>query len=111
MPLLRKSGVAIGREMSRGAAGLFDDLENNVDVKTAFKTRGGEVIDNLKRKAVEVMGGSGFKKRKIVKTRQSSTSRDKKKSKKNPLKKPKNPSKKTVSKAVKSKNSNRDYFS
>lgn len=112
MPLLRKSGIAIGREFSRGATGLLNDLENDVDLKTAFKSRGSEVLNNLKRKATDVMDGSGLKKPKIAKSRQSSSSSPKKQSKKPTKKKQK--SKKSAEpkkKKKKSKTQKNDYFS
>lgn len=110
-PLLRKSGMAIGREVSRGAAGLLDDLDHHVDVKTAFKARGNEVFNNLKRKATDVMNGDGAKKQKTSKARQSSVNRLKSKSKK-PAQKPKKKSAaKKKKKVQKSKTTTRDYFS
>lgn len=112
MPLLRKSGIAIGREVSRGAAGLLNDLENDVDVKSAFKARGSEVLNNLKRKATDVMGGSGLKKPKIAKARQSSSTRSKQQSKNSSKKKAK-PKKSAApkKKKKKSKTQKNDYFS
>lgn len=40
---------------------MVDDIgENNVPIGEAFKTRGKEVLKNLKRKAMDTMSGSGF---------------------------------------------------
>lgn len=99
MPLLKRGGMAIGREVARGAGDLLDDFENNVDVNSALKARGVEVLKNLKKRALAQMDGSGYiKPGKRRKTSQSAAKSGKKQTRK---KKPKKKKKKTVKKVVK----------
>lgn len=110
LPLLKKSGIAVGKEMLSSGMKFANDLENNVDPRAAFKSRVTEGINNLKRKA---MSGDGYKahlpaKRRYLprKGRAVQTKRLKKKS----LKKRKPVRKNKTNKKLKKKKTN-DIFS
>lgn len=80
MPLLRKSGVVVGKEVLRGATSLLGDLENDTNIKTALRNRSSEVFNNLRKRAFTEMDGSGYNKNaKRRKTSQSSAGSAKKK--------------------------------
>lgn len=119
-PLLKRGGVALSREIAKGASNLIDDIDNGDSVNASFKRRGNEVVHSLKRKVLDEMQGSGFnnkcvKKRKI---KQSSSKRPKsrklKKTAKKSSKKTKKKAKKVARKNKSSKNlaaKRRDFFS
>lgn len=60
LPLLKKGGIAIGKEILSSGMKFANDVEDNVDPRTAFKSRVTEGVNNLKRKAVT---GDGYKPR------------------------------------------------
>lgn len=88
MPLLKKSGIAIGQEFTKGASSILDDLGNNGNVKTALRERGTEVLKNLKKRAFDHMNGSGStylkqaKKRKVTQSQAISAKKQSKAAKK-----------------------------
>lgn len=112
-PLLKKSGVFLGREVLKGASGMMDDLGNDGEFKTSLKNRGTEVLNNLKKRAYSEMGGEGYKKPlRRRKVKQSPKKRVKKQSKsKNKTTKKKVVKRKSKSKACKKKRSAADFFS
>lgn len=57
LPLLRRGSIAVGKEIFNSGTKFFNDVENNVEPRTAFNARSAEAFDNLKRKA---MFGEGF---------------------------------------------------
>lgn len=57
LPLLRRGGIAVGKELLNGGTKFFNDVENNVSPRAAFNNRASETITNLQRKA---MHGEGF---------------------------------------------------
>lgn len=60
LPLLKRSGAVISRELVKSGENILSDLGNdNTNFKSVMKNRGGELFNNLKRKALEQMGGSG----------------------------------------------------
>lgn len=71
LPILRRGGIAVGKELLNSGTNFFNDVENNVNPRRAFNNRALETITNLKRK---VMHGEGFiagvrrKKRHLSKT-------------------------------------------
>ena len=80
LPLFKSGLKAIGKESLRSGFNVLDDVtNNNMNFREAFKKRSGESLANLKRKAEEkidrVMSGSGYKKRRITKKRQSGKKR------------------------------------
>jgi len=72
VPLMRRAGVAVGRELANTSKNVMDDMDNNVSFKTALKTRGTEAAQNLKRKAIAKMRGEGYKKARLSSSRQLS---------------------------------------
>lgn len=58
LPLLKRGGVALGKEVLNSGANFIRDVENNVSARQAFNTRSRETLENLKRKA---MYGEGYK--------------------------------------------------
>lgn len=116
MPLLRKGGLAVGKEVAKGAYGVLEDVAEDVNISAALRDHGRTAINNLKRKAIEKLEnleGSGYKrvvkKRKI---RQSTSKRVKKKRVKKPLKKKPVIKKKKSTKPKKNLAAKRyDYFS
>lgn len=100
LPLFQSGLKAVGRETIRSGFNVLDDVtNNNMNFREAFKNRTNESLGNLKRRASDkierVMTGSGYKRRRVTKKRQSrkkrSVKRPKgraiKKSKKKPAKK------------------------
>lgn len=92
LPLFKTGMKAIGKETIRSGFNVLDDVtNNNMNFREAFKKRGNESLDNLKRKAVDkidrVMSGSGYKKRRVVKKRQSRKKRPVKRVKEGSIKK------------------------
>lgn len=80
LPLLRKGAAVVGKEALRTGANIASDmLKKDMSLKDAFHVRARESRDNLKRKASDkidkLMKGSGYKKRKIVRSRHSSSGR------------------------------------
>lgn len=61
-PLLRKGGSAVGREVLTSALNVFNDVvDGDKSIENALLERGGESLNNLKRKAVAKMRGEGAK--------------------------------------------------
>lgn len=58
LPLLKRGGVALGKEVLNSGANFIKDVENNVSAREAFNSRSRETLENLKRKA---MYGEGYK--------------------------------------------------
>ena len=76
MPLFKSGLKAVGKETIRSGFNVLDDVtNNNINFREAFKRRTNESLDNLKRKANDkidrVMTGSGYKRRRVTKKRQS----------------------------------------
>lgn len=92
LPLLRRGGIAVGKELLNSGTNFFNDVENNINPRTAFNTRIGESARNLKRK---VMHGEGFipdgrrKKRHLSKGRRTVRTKRRKIAKKKPSRKTK----------------------
>lgn len=128
MPILKKGYSALTHELANSGTNFLTDLtQENVSVKTAFKNRAREGVENLKRRALAKMDGNGsqsmikgIKKFKFsqslahrVKHRITRKKRSTKKQKSSIVKK----KKKTVAKtkkrktSIKKKKSLADYFS
>ena len=117
LPLFKSGVEAIGKETFRSGINILDDVANkNITIREALKNRGNETADNLKRKALEkidkMMTGSGYKKRRITKKRQSVKKHSRKRIGVKRLKKSKQQKKKkTVKKRVnKRKNKSRTAY-
>lgn len=67
LPLLKRGGMAIGKEVLNSGANFMRDVENNVSAREAFNNRSRETLGNLKRKA---MFGEGYKVGRRAKKRQ-----------------------------------------
>jgi hypothetical protein len=108
-PLLKKGGVALTRELAKGAAGLVEDMDNNVDLKTALKSRGSEMATTLGKRAYAHMSGSGYikgcaKRKKLQSASKPTKKRTiKRKTKKRTKKKTLKPKRKTIKKSFTSK--------
>lgn len=107
MPLIKKGGLALSKEVVRGAAGMVEDMENEVDLNKALKARGSAVVNNLTKRALAQMSGSGYiksqtKRRKVQSSAKRSKKQTKRKSttskKRKTLKKKPTKNKKTTSK-------------
>lgn len=74
-PLLKSGARALGREAFKSGIGLVGDIVHNVPPKVAAKNRIRELTGNLKRKADlkidDLMGGSGYKRKRNQVTVQS----------------------------------------
>lgn len=57
LPLLRRGGIAVTKELLSGGTNFLNDIENNISPRSAFNNRASETVSNLKRK---VMHGEGF---------------------------------------------------
>lgn len=57
LPILKRGGAAVGREVLKNGTNFLNDVQNNVNPQTALKNRARETVDNLKRK---LMYGEGF---------------------------------------------------
>lgn len=57
LPLLRRGGIAVTKELLNSGANFISDVENNVSPRSAFNNRANESVSNLKRK---MMYGEGF---------------------------------------------------
>lgn len=91
LPLLRRGGIAVTKELLNGGVNFLNDVESNVKPGTAFNNRANETISKLKRK---IMVGEGFiadgygkrrhlsKGRRAVKTKRRSVNKRKPKSRK-----------------------------
>lgn len=118
-PLLRSGGLAIGKEVARGAAGMLADISDSSNVQEAFQRHSDGVVQNLRKRAIGKLGelsGSGYKnpskKRKLT---QSPAKRQKKKTVKKVVKKTVVKKRATSTKKSKSKSNlaakRFDYFS
>lgn len=67
LPLLKRGGIAAGKEILNGGANFINDIGNNISPHTSFNRRAKETVEKLKRK---VMYGEGFKASKSPKKRQ-----------------------------------------
>lgn len=110
LPLFKSGLKTIGKESLRSGLNVLDDVtNNNMNFRDAFKHRGNESLNNLKRKATDkidrLMSGSGYKKRSVMKKRQSRKKRPVKRTRARAIKK--NKKKKRV---AKKKNTKRDIF-
>lgn len=94
LPLLKRGGIALGKEVFKGGANFMNDVENNVNARDALNTRSRETLENLKRKA---MFGEGYKTTRRCKKRQLSTASRTVKAKKRKVVKKKKPIKKKKS--------------
>lgn len=118
LPILKRGGVAVGREILNAGTNFINDIGNNVSPRAAFNSRAKETVEKLKRK---VMYGEGFKGGNYPKKRQLIATPRKKKAKAKGSKVKKNKSGKVVKKgkvtkkkSTKSKSKNkkvRDIFS
>jgi len=72
VPLMKRAGVAVGRELATSSMNIMEDMNNNVSLKNALKSRGTEAATNLKRKAMTTMTGEGYKKARLSSSRQLS---------------------------------------
>lgn len=57
LPLLKRGGVAVGKEILNAGTNFITDLQNNMNPRDALNMRARETIENLKRKALY---GEGF---------------------------------------------------
>lgn len=67
LPLLKKTGVAIGKEVLHSGSNFISDLGNNVNPRAAFDMRAKETLQKIKKK---VLTGDGYKSVKRSKKRQ-----------------------------------------
>lgn len=58
VPILKRGGLAVGKEVLKNGANFLNDVHNNVSSRTAMNNRAKETVDNLTRK---LMFGEGFK--------------------------------------------------
>lgn len=58
LPILKRGGVAIGKEVLKNGTNFINDVENNANARTALTKRAKETVDNLKSK---LLYGEGFK--------------------------------------------------
>jgi hypothetical protein len=58
LPLLKKRGVAIGKTLLSAGTDMFDDLQNDMSLRSSFQNRKQETFDKLKR---NVISGEGYK--------------------------------------------------
>lgn len=72
LPILKRGGIAVGKEIVNSGVNFINDLENNVDAKVALKKRSKEAYNNLKEK---VLSGDGYNGRKTTKKSQSRVSK------------------------------------
>lgn len=77
VPLLKKGGIAITREVARGASNLLNDLTDEKGFKESIKTRGEEVLSGVSN-AVKTITGSGYRRPTTRRKPQSRTSTRKK---------------------------------
>jgi hypothetical protein len=115
LPLLKRGGIALSKELAKGASGVLSDISDDINVNTAFKNRSGEVLQGLKRRAMSQMSGSGYKPAKRRKVSQSKVGRPKKRTiKKSTKKTVKRTKRKSTKKSKKSKKRSAakgfDYF-
>lgn len=104
-PILKKSAVAIGRELLDVSSNVLNDVANDdgTTISNALKNHGMTGVNNLRKKAISKMSGHGIhrsllkpkkKRQSIIKSRKRNTSKVSKKSK---------PKKPTKTKKTKSK--------
>lgn len=67
LPILKRGGMAVGKEVLKNGANFLNDVQNNVSPRTAMNNRAKETVDILKRK---LMYGEGFKVGHATKKRQ-----------------------------------------
>jgi hypothetical protein len=123
LPLLKRGGLAIGKEIFNSGTNILNDISENIPANVALKSRSKQAYANLKRKAVSKMNGSGAKKSHIhfstigqsINNNNSQQTNKKKgrKIKKNKIKKSKQPKKKQKKTKSKRKNKTKkiDIFS
>lgn len=58
--------MMIGREMTKSAGNILDDIDSNVSFKAALQNRGREALDNLKTRAIDSLSGQDINQRNIV---------------------------------------------
>lgn len=94
--------MAIGREVLKGATNLLDDIQNDAIPKEAFKRRGNEVFNSLKKSALSKISGSGYKRSvNTLKKIQLNSKRQKRQTSSAIKRKKKNPKKKLLKKKKK----------
>lgn len=69
LPILKRGGVTVGREVLKNGTNFLNDVQNNIKPQTAMKNRARETVENLKRK---LMYGEGFIGGHTIKKRQLS---------------------------------------
>jgi hypothetical protein len=108
LPLFKKSGRHILKEVKKGGIEVLKDMSNDVDLKTSLKKRSLQGLLNLHKIASGEMEGSGYNRRKRLNSSQlfinTQSKRIKKQSKKKKLKRIQ---KKKKSKSVRSKKTKR----
>lgn len=75
VPLIKKSSAYVGRELLKSAGNVLDDVDNNVDFRTAVRARGGEAFNNIAKRAIAKMQGGAYKKVTVKRKRTQSTSK------------------------------------
>lgn len=60
VPIIKKSGTALGQELLKSGVGLANDVWRTGDLETAQKRRGKELINKLSTRVSDHMFGSGF---------------------------------------------------
>lgn len=71
LPLLKKGGLALGRELISCGTNVMDDIEQKVPIDVAVARQGLKSLSNLKRKVTNNMSGDGYKVAKRAKLPQS----------------------------------------
>lgn len=108
LPLLRRGGVAVTKELLNSGANFINDVENhNINPRTAFNNRANETVTNLKRK---IMHGEGFIPYGLAKKRHLSKGRRAVKSKRLSVVKRKKPNTRKKKKKRVTKKKIRDIF-
>lgn len=86
LPLLKKGGIALGKELLNGGINILTDVDGGSSFKDAAKNRLSESTNNLKRKATDevygLLSGKGYKSKKHRKTSQSKKKPQRRRSKK-----------------------------
>lgn len=102
IPIVKKSGTALGQELLKSGVGLANDVWRTGDLESAQKRRGKEFINKVSNRVSEHMFGSGYTSQLGVKRTQfKKTGRAGKTGKSKKGKKAKGKKKKTASKKKK----------
>lgn len=89
LPLLKKGGIALGKELISCGTNVMQDIDQNIPASVAVKNHGKQSLSNMKKKFLN-MSGTGYKaikKLKAVQSRKRTQRKQSTKKKKSPTKK------------------------